>query len=71
MSTPEKRENSVLFSLRELRQIEETRVQEEEDAARAQEEARIRAKMDAERRAREEVEARVRAQQDEERRQEA
>ena len=37
---PEKRENSVLFSLRELRQIEENRVQEEEHAVRSAEETR-------------------------------
>ena len=33
MAQGEKRENSVLFSLRELRQIEENRVQEEEQSA--------------------------------------
>ena len=32
MGQTEKRENSVLFSLRELRQIEENRVKEEEHA---------------------------------------
>jgi hypothetical protein len=68
MATPEKRENSVLFSLRELRQIEENRVQEEEDAARTAEEGRIRAKMEEERRRREEEEARIKAEQDEEKR---
>jgi len=41
MAQPEKRENSVLFSLRELRQIEESRVQEEEHAVRTAEQARI------------------------------
>jgi hypothetical protein len=50
MASSEKRENSVLFSLRELRSIEETRVKEEEDAAKSAEEARIRARMDEERR---------------------
>jgi len=49
MAQSDKRENSVLFSLRELRSIEETRVKEEEDAAKAAEEARIRARMDEER----------------------
>src|SRR5215831_13345813 len=67
MAQPEKRENSVLFSLRELRQIEEKRVEEEETAARSAEEARIRAKMDEERRKREEEEAKVRAVEDAER----
>ena len=61
MAQPEKRENSVLFSLRELRTIEESRVKEEEDAAQAAEQARIRARLDAERRAKEEEDAKVRA----------
>jgi len=43
MAQPEKRENSVLFSLRELRQIEENRVQEEESAVRTAEDDRVRA----------------------------
>jgi colicin import membrane protein len=68
MAQPEKRENSVLFSLRELKQIEEKRVAEEEQAAREQEMARIRAKEDDERRRRDADEAKVRAAQDEERR---
>ena len=50
MASSEKRENSVLFSLRELRSIEESRVKEEEDAAKQAEEARIRARMDEEKR---------------------
>src|SRR3990167_8450796 len=53
MAQPEKRENSVLFSLRDLRQIEENRVQEEEQAVRSAEEQKIRAKENAERAARE------------------
>jgi hypothetical protein len=61
MAQPEKRENSVLFSLRELRSIEETRVKEEEDAAKTAEEARIRARMEEERRQRDVEEAKVRA----------
>ncbi len=68
MAQPEKRENSVLFSLRELRQIEEKRVEEEVSAERSAEEARIRAKMEDDRRKREEEEAKVRAQEDAERR---
>ncbi len=64
MAQSETRENSVLFSLRELRQIEESRVQEEENAVRSAEEARIRAKQEAERKAREEEEARIRAERD-------
>jgi hypothetical protein len=58
----EKRENSVLFSLRELRQIEESRVQEEEHAVRTAEQARIAAAQEAERRRKE---AKVRAERDE------
>jgi hypothetical protein len=61
MAQSEKRENSVLFSLRELRTIEESRVKEEEDAAQAAEEARIRARMDDEKRQREAQEAKERA----------
>jgi hypothetical protein len=61
---PEKRENSVLFSLRELRQIEENRVQEEENAIRSAEEQRTRAREEAEARRRNEEEAKVRAERD-------
>ena len=57
MAQPEKRENSVLFSLRELRQIEENRVKEEEHAVRSAEEARAAAAQDAEREARMRVES--------------
>ena len=64
MAQPEKRENSVLFSLRELRQIEENRVQEEEQAHRSAEESRRMAAEDAERRRREAEEAKVRAERD-------
>ncbi len=61
MAQSDKRENSVLFSLRELRSIEETRVKEEEDAEKSAEEARIRARMDDERRVREADEAKTHA----------
>jgi hypothetical protein len=64
MAQGEKRENSVLFSLRELRQIEENRVQEEDAAVRSAEEARMRAQQEQERLAREAEEARVRAERD-------
>jgi len=67
MAQGEKRENSVLFSLRELRQIEENRVQEEENAVRSAEEARIRAKEEAERRRREEEEAKIHAEREHQR----
>lgn len=65
MAQPEKRENSVLFSLRELRQIEESRVKEEEHAVRSAEEARAAAAQEAERRRREAEEARGRAEREE------
>lgn len=68
MAEPEKRENSVLFSLRELQKIEEDRVSEEEAATRAAEEAKIRAQMEAERAKREAEEAERRRIEDEERR---
>ncbi len=67
MAQSEKRENSVLFSLRELRQIEENRVQEEEHAVRSAEEARRMAKEAEERRKREEEEAKIRAERDHQR----
>src|SRR6187549_3033410 len=64
MAQPEKRENSVLFSLRELRQIEENRVQEEEHAVRSAEETR-RAAAEAAERARHEAEqAKIREERD-------
>ncbi len=67
MAQGEKRENSVLFSLRELRQIEESRVQEEENAVRSAEEARVRALQEEERRKRAEEDARIQAERDHQR----
>jgi colicin import membrane protein len=64
MAQPEKRESSVLFSLRELRQIEESRVKEEEHAVRSAEEARAAAAQEAERRRRDAEDAKVRAERD-------
>lgn len=71
----ERRENSVLFSLRELRQIEDERVKQEEDAEKAKQEAAKaaaeaaeRAKRDAEEKAKREEEDRLlRIQQEKER----
>jgi flagellar basal body-associated protein FliL len=63
----EKKESSVLFSLRELREIEEERITEERDAKQRAEEERLRAQQEAERRAREEEAARRRAAEDAER----
>jgi colicin import membrane protein len=59
----EKRESSVLFSLRELRQLEDDRVKTEQDELAARLAAEKQAKEDAERRAREDEE---RKRQDEE-----
>jgi hypothetical protein len=65
MAQTEKRENSVLFSLRELRQIEENRVQEEEEAVRRDREAKLRAEQDEARRIREAEDARIKSERDE------
>src|SRR5678809_804403 len=67
MAQSEKRENSVLFSLRELRQIEENRVQEEENAVRSAEEARLRAQQEAERERRVVEEGRIQDERDHQR----
>jgi hypothetical protein len=69
-ATPSKsdpRENSVLFSLKELRRLEDERVKAEADARRVEEQAERRAKAEAEQRTREEEARRVR--EEEERRQ--
>jgi len=60
----DRRENSVLFSLKELRQIEDDRVRREQDEVRAREEAARRAQEEAIRRAREEEENKKRAEED-------
>tara|TARA_R110002096_G_scaffold434832_5_gene658263 strand:+ start:66536 stop:67306 length:771 start_codon:yes stop_codon:yes gene_type:complete len=57
----ERKESSVLFSLRELQTIEEERVQEEADAVTRAEAAAMQAKADAERKIRDEEEARRQA----------
>jgi colicin import membrane protein len=58
------RENSVLFSLRELRRIEDDRVKKEQEAARQKAEAERRAKDEQERLAREAEERRIRDEQE-------
>jgi colicin import membrane protein len=60
----ERRENSVLFSLNELRNIEQDRVRGEEEAERARIEAERRAREDEIRRAKEAEEAKRRAEED-------
>lgn len=64
----EKRENSVLFSLRELRQIEDDRIKQEETEAQMRAEAERRAREDAERRRIEEEQRRIREAQEAEQR---
>jgi colicin import membrane protein len=60
----DRRENSVLFSLRELRSIEEDRVKQEVDAEQARIEAERRAREEEIRRAKEAEEATIRAAED-------
>jgi len=67
----EQKESSVLFSLKELMNLEEDRIRQEEETKRAQAEATERARADAERRAREEEEARIRAEENRRRTEEA
>ena len=62
----EQKESSVLFSLKELMNLEEDRIKQEEASRRAQADAETQARLAAERRAREEEESRLRA--DDERR---
>ena len=64
MSMSDRRENSVLFSLRELRSIEEDRVNQEKDAETARIEAERRAQEEEVRRAKEAEEAKIRAAED-------
>ena len=60
----DRRENSVLFSLRELRNIEEDRVKQEEDAEKSRIESERRAREDEVRQAKEADEAKIRAAED-------
>jgi len=60
----ESKESSVLFSLKELMNIEENRIREEEDAKKRAADAEVQAKADAERRAREDEETRLRAEEE-------
>jgi len=60
----EQKESSVLFSLKELMNLEEDRIKQEESARQQQAAAAERARLDAERRARDEEEARLRADDD-------
>ena len=66
----EQKESSVLFSLKELMNLEEDRIRQEELEKQRAEQAAVQARLDAERRAREEEEARMRAADEERRAQE-
>ena len=57
----DQKESSVLFSLKELMNLEEDRIKKEDDDRKRTEEAENAARADAERRAREEEERRLRA----------
>jgi len=67
MAQPEKRENSVLFSLRELKQIEQKRVQDEEQRRQDAETAVVRAQQEAEQRRQDAEKAAEQAKRDAER----
>ncbi len=66
----EQKESSVLFSLKELMNLEEDRIKQEETERQKQEQAVIQARLDAERKAREEEEARISAAEETRRQQE-
>jgi colicin import membrane protein len=63
----EQKESSVLFSLKELMNLEEDRIKQEESIRQRQEQAEAQAKLDAERRSREEEQARLQAEEDKKR----
>lgn len=67
----EQKESSVLFSLKELMNLEEERIKKEDDDRKRKEEAEAQARMDAERRQREEEERRLRAEDERKRGEEA
>jgi colicin import membrane protein len=67
----EQKESSVLFSLKELMNLEEDRIKKEDDERKQREQSELQARMDAERRAREEEEAKMRAQDERRRTEEA
>jgi colicin import membrane protein len=60
----EQKESSVLFSLKELMNLEEDRIKQEDDDKRRRVEAEVQAKADAERRARDQEAARLQAEED-------
>jgi hypothetical protein len=64
MAQQQREENSVLFSLKELRRLEDDRQRQEDDDRRAKAESERQARADEERRIREEQERKVREEQD-------
>jgi len=70
-SKSDRAENSVLFSLRELRRFEDERLKAEADARRAQAEAERQARVEAEQRARDEETRRAREEEERRRRAES
>ena len=60
----EQKESSVLFSLKELMNLEEDRIRQEEASRKAKQEAELQARLDAERRVREDEEARIRGEEE-------
>jgi colicin import membrane protein len=67
----EQKESSVLFSLKELMNLEEDRIRQEENDRQKQIASAEQARLDIERRAREEEEARIRAEEDRRRQEES
>ena len=61
---PEQKESSVLFSLKELMNLEEDRIRQEETSRKAKQEAELQARLEAERRVREDEESRIRGEED-------
>ena len=60
----EQKESSVLFSLKELMNLEEDRIRQEATARKAKQDAEVQARLDIERRQREDEEARIRGEED-------
>src|SRR5260370_11352268 len=60
----EQKESSVLFSLKELMNLEEDRIRQEDDEKRKRAEAEVQARQEAERRAREQEQARLHAEEE-------
>ncbi len=60
----EQKESSVLFSLKELMNLEEDRIRQEDDDKKKRAEAEVQARQEAERKAREQEQARLQAEED-------